>query len=156
VLDTAPGIRRLATPGHTADSVCFLISDTDQPAVLTGDTVLGKGTTVVAYPDGNLGDYLASLDRLIQLGSIPVLPGHGPPLADCAAAAGFYLQHRRARLAQVRDVVAAGARTPAEVVEIVYADVDRSLWFAAEMSVRAQLALIAMESERGAVWLDTP
>jgi Beta-lactamase associated winged helix domain len=56
----------------------------------------------------------------------------------------------------VRQVVAAGARTPAEVVEIVYADVDRSLWFAAEMSVRAQLALIAKESERGTVWLDTP
>ncbi|HKT02187.1 MAG TPA: MBL fold metallo-hydrolase [Rugosimonospora sp.] len=156
VLDEVPGVRRLATPGHTADSVCFLVSDVDQPAVLTGDTVLGKGTTVVAYPDGDLRDYLTSLERLAALGPVPVLPGHGPPLADCAAAAEFYLRHRNARLAQVRAVVAAGARTPAEVMEIVYADVDRSVWFAAEMSVRAQLALIAKESEPGTVWLDTP
>ncbi len=156
VLDSAPGVQRLVTPGHTADSVCFLVSEIEHPAVLTGDTVLGKGTTVVAYPDGDLGDYLASLEQLISLGPIPVLPGHGPPLADCAAAATFYLNHRRARLAQVREVVAGGARTPAEVVEIVYADVDRSVWFAAEMSVRAQLALLAKESEPGTVWLDTP
>jgi glyoxylase-like metal-dependent hydrolase (beta-lactamase superfamily II) len=156
VLAEVPGVRRLPLPGHTADSVAFVVNEIDQPAVLTGDTVLGRGTTVVAYPDGDLGDYLASLARLIELGPIPVLPGHGPALADCAAAAGYYLQHRQARLAQVRAVVAAGARTPAEVVEVVYADVDRSLRFAAEMSVRAQLALIAKESEPGTVWLDTP
>jgi glyoxylase-like metal-dependent hydrolase (beta-lactamase superfamily II) len=156
VLTEVPGVRRLELPGHTADSVGFVVDEIDRPAVLTGDTVLGRGTTVVAYPDGDLGDYLASLARLIELGPIPVLPGHGPALGDCAAAAGFYLQHREARLAQVRDVVAAGARTPAEVVEAVYADVDRSLRFAAEMSVRAQLALIAKESEPGTVWLDTP
>ena len=107
--------------------------------VLTGDTILGRGTTVVAWPDGELGDYLRSLERLRGLGSIPVLPGHGPVLPDLAKVAGQYLDHRAARLGQVEKAVAAGDRTPAEVVARVYADVDRAVWPAAELSVRAQL-----------------
>ncbi len=71
--------------------------------IFTGDTILGRGTTVVAYPDGDLGDYLDSLRRLALLGPVPVLPGHGPELGSCVAAASFYLEHRLARLAQVRD-----------------------------------------------------
>ncbi|HVE30256.1 MAG TPA: MBL fold metallo-hydrolase, partial [Mycobacteriales bacterium] len=67
-------VRVLATPGHTADSLCFAVGD----AVLTGDTVLGRGTTVVAHPDGRLADYLDSLRRLHELGTRAVLPGHGP------------------------------------------------------------------------------
>ncbi|WP_329015868.1 MBL fold metallo-hydrolase [Micromonospora rifamycinica] len=133
------------TPGHTADSVCFLVSDGTERVVLTGDTILGRGTTVVAHPDGNLGDYLASLERLGAYQGIAALPGHGPALADCGAAADFYLAHRRARLDQVRAAVAAGARTAPEVVATVYADVDRSLWWAAEWSVRAQLEYLGVE-----------
>ena len=119
--------------------------------VLTGDTILGRGTTVL---DGSLGDYLASLQRLEGLGAMPVLPGHGPALADCGAAARAYLDHRQARLAEVRDALAAGAGTPREVVEIVYADVDPALWPAAELSVRAQLAYLE-SSDRSVRW-DTP
>ena len=129
-------IRTFATPGHTADSVSFVIDDA---AVLTGDTILGRGTTVVAWPDGELADYLRSLERLRRLGPIPVLPGHGPVLPDAESVAGHYLQHRAARLTQVEAAVAAGAGTPAEVVAVVYADVDRAVWPAAELSVRAQL-----------------
>jgi glyoxylase-like metal-dependent hydrolase (beta-lactamase superfamily II) len=129
-------IRTFGTPGHTSDSVSFVIAD---EAVLTGDTILGRGTTVVAWPDGQLGDYLTSLERLRGLGAIPVLPGHGPVLPDAEAVAAYYLRHRAQRLAQVEAAVAAGASTPAEVVETVYADVDRSVWPAAELSVRAQL-----------------
>lgn len=132
-------IATFGTPGHTADSVSFVIDDA---AVLTGDTILGRGTTVVAWPDGELSDYLSSLERLRGLGPIPVLPGHGPVLPDAGAVAGFYLQHRAERLAQVAAAVAAGAVTPAEVVATVYADVDRSVWPAAELSVRAQLAYL--------------
>lgn len=138
-------LRVIPAPGHTADSVAFSV-DLDQmgeePAVLTGDTVLGRGTTVVTWPDGDLGEYLASLTRLGRLGRIPVLPGHGPMLADCAAAAEFYLAHRADRLDQVRRALAAGAGTAHEVVATVYADVERGLWPAAEMSVRAQLAYL--------------
>ncbi|MFD5724625.1 MBL fold metallo-hydrolase [Streptomyces sp. NPDC058368] len=129
------------TPGHTADSLSFHLP-ADQ-AVLTGDTILGRGTTLVAHPDGRLGDYLDSLRRLRSLtvddGVHTVLPGHGPVLDDAQGAVEFYLAHRAHRLAQVETAVESGYRTSSEVVAHVYADVDRSLWPAAELSVRAQL-----------------
>ena len=134
-------LRVVPTPGHTAVSLCFHLPA--DRAVLTGDTVLGRGTTVVAHPDGRLGDYLDSLRRLRSLtvddGVHTVLPGHGPVLDDAQGAVEFYLAHRAHRLAQVETAVEDGYRTPAEVVAHVYADVDRSLWPAAELSVRAQL-----------------
>ncbi len=149
-------IRLVPTPGHTADSVCFLVEHGGWRVVLTGDTILGRGTTVVAHPDGHLGDYLASLELLSTYRGIPALPGHGPALADCGAAADFYLAHRRARLDQVRVALDEGARTAAEVVAKVYADVDRSLWWAAEWSVRAQLEYLGRESDGGSAGLDRP
>jgi glyoxylase-like metal-dependent hydrolase (beta-lactamase superfamily II) len=129
------------TPGHTGDSLSFHLPA--DGAVLTGDTVLGRGTTVVAHPDGRLGDYLDSLRMLRSLtvddGVHTVLPGHGPLLEDAQGVIDFYLAHRANRLAQVETAVEAGDRTPQDVVRRVYADVDRSLWPAAELSVRAQL-----------------
>ncbi len=139
----------LATPGHTADSLSFVVPA--QRAVLTGDTVLGRGTTVVAHPDGQLGAYLDSLDRLHALAEAHeihvVWPGHGPVIGDALAALDHYIAHRAERLDQVEAAVAqlrAGGvgdatRLPRQVVEIVYADVDPVLWGAAELSVRAQL-----------------
>ena len=144
-------IALIATPGHTADSVCFRVEAGGERLVLTGDTMLGRGTTIV---DGDLADYLHSLRRLAGLGAVPVLPGHGPALADCAAAAEAYLEHRHARLDQVRRALDSGARSPREVVEIVYADVDRAVWPAAEATVAAQLAYLE-SSGRGVRW-DTP
>jgi len=135
-------IRALPTPGHTADSVSFLAEYEDERVIFTGDTILGRGTTVVAYPDGNLGDYLDTLRRLALLGPVPVLPGHGPVLPSCVAVATYYLEHRLERLAQVRSAREAGAETAMEVVERVYADVDRSVWWAAEQSVKAQIAYL--------------
>ncbi|MFC9115029.1 MBL fold metallo-hydrolase [Streptomyces sp. NPDC052492] len=134
-------LRVVPAPGHTADSLCFHLPA--DRAVLTGDTVLGRGTTVVAHPDGRLGDYLDTLRRLRSLtvddGVHTVLPGHGPVLEDAQGAVEYYLAHRAHRLAQVETAVEDGHRTPSEVVAHVYADVDRSLWPAAELSVRAQL-----------------
>jgi glyoxylase-like metal-dependent hydrolase (beta-lactamase superfamily II) len=138
-------LRVVATPGHTSDSLSFLLP-ADQ-AVLTGDTVLGRGTTVVAHPDGRLADYLESLDRLAALarsGAVrTVLPGHGPVLGDAYGAISYYQRHRAERLAQVELALAAGARTLYEIVQVVYADVDRALWPAAELSVRAQVEYLA-------------
>ncbi len=135
-------IRIMGTPGHTSDSLSFVLPASG--AVLTGDTILGRGTTVVAWPDGRMADYLASLSRLRALaasGAVrTVLPGHGPVLSGTALQAiDGYLAHRRERLSQVEAAVVAGDRTPGEVVRRVYADVDQSLWPAAELSVRAQL-----------------
>ncbi|MEU3253191.1 MBL fold metallo-hydrolase [Streptomyces sp. NPDC006997] len=134
-------LRVVPTPGHTADSLCFHLPA--DRAVLTGDTILGRGTTMVAHPDGRLGDYLDSLRRLRSLtvddGVHTVLPGHGPVLEDAQGAVEYYLAHRATRLAQVETAVEDGYRAPREIVAHVYADVDRSLWPAAELSVRAQL-----------------
>ena len=160
----------VATPGHTADSLSFVVPS--ERAVLTGDTVLGRGTTVVAHPDGELGAYLGSLDRLHRLAEAheiaTIWPGHGPVIDDALGALDFYIAHRAERLAQVEAAVrqlgaeaavlqlgaeAGGVQLgaeaeaaddlPRQVVEIVYADVDPVLWGAAELSVRAQLALLA-------------
>jgi len=134
-------VRVVATPGHSSDSLSFVLPA--ESAVLTGDTVLGRGTTVVAHPDGELGAYLGSLRRLRDLAESAevtrVWPGHGPLIDDALAVIEGYLAHRAERLEQVREAMAAGASTPREVVERVYADVDPVLWPAAELSVRAQL-----------------
>ena len=142
-------VRVWSTPGHTADSLSFVLDGADGGrGVLTGDTVLGRGSTLIAEPDGDLGDYLASLRRLSELGPIRVLPGHGPDLDDAHAAAEAYLAHRQERLDHVRNALAELQLDPvpasaAAVVATVYADVDRALWPAAEQSVRAQLAYLA-------------
>jgi glyoxylase-like metal-dependent hydrolase (beta-lactamase superfamily II) len=143
----------VATPGHTADSLSFVLPA--EHAVLTGDAVLGRGTTVVAHPDGELGAYLDSLDRLHALAATHevarVWPGHGPVIDDALGVLDFYIAHRRERLGQVRDALAtlrtaphpegiATEELPRRVVELVYVDVDPVLWPAAELSVRAQLA----------------
>ena len=145
----------VGTPGHTADSLSFVVPR--DRAVLTGDTVLGRGTTVVAHPDGQLGAYLDSLERLHSLcgeqGITTVWPGHGPVIDDALGALDYYLAHRQERLEQVREALSrlqaephpeglAVEELPRRVVEIVYADVDPVLWGAAELSVRAQLAYL--------------
>jgi glyoxylase-like metal-dependent hydrolase (beta-lactamase superfamily II) len=140
-------LRVIKTPGHSPDSVCLLLEADD--AVLTGDTVLGRGTTVIAG-DGSLSDYLASLDRLRALADEAslraLLPGHGPLLADPAGTLDYYIAHRAERLAEVTAALEAGETTLPGIVARVYTDVDRALWPFAEWSVRAQLAYLA---ERG-------
>ncbi|MBU9766989.1 MBL fold metallo-hydrolase [Mycobacterium sp. TNTM28] len=133
-------IKVLATPGHTVDSLSFVIDD-DTGAVLTADTVLGRGTTVIDTEDGSLRDYLESLHRLQGLGARTVLPGHGPDLPNLRDVTAMYLAHREERLDQIRGALAElGADASVrQVVEHVYTDVDQKLWDAAEKSVQAQL-----------------
>lgn len=140
-------LRVLATPGHTHDSICLLLPD--EGSLLSADTILGRGTTVVAHPDGTLGAYLESmhtLRALAETGQVQrILPGHGPMISEPLAVIDAYLKHRAQRLDQVSDAVASGCTTAQQVVERVYADVDRSVWFAAEMSVRAQLEYLSAQ-----------
>ncbi|MGB0099791.1 MAG: MBL fold metallo-hydrolase [Nocardioides sp.] len=146
----------VTTPGHTADSISLVLPG--DGALLTGDMVLGRGTTVVAHPDGQLGAYFDSISRMRELvlaGEVQTLwPAHGPVLDDALGVLDFYLAHRRERLAQVTAALAELAvpvspelaeeeALPRQVVEVVYADVDESLWDAAELSVRAQLRYLA-------------
>jgi glyoxylase-like metal-dependent hydrolase (beta-lactamase superfamily II) len=132
------------TPGHTSDSRSLLLTGPDGVSrLITGDIVLGRGTTVITYPDGDLAAYFDSLELLTRLVATrnvaQLLPGHGPVVTDPAAWLSFYRRHRLERLDQVRAALAAGDRTASDVVARVYADVDPSLWPAAEQSVRAQL-----------------
>ena len=138
-------LRVVATPGHTSDSISFALPA--DHALLTGDTVLGRGTTVVAHPDGELGAYLDSLARIEHLtgagGVTTILPGHGPVVPDAGAMVAFYRVHRSERLDQVRQALSDGASTEADpvdgVLRRVYAEVPQEVWPAARLSIRAQL-----------------
>lgn len=137
----------LATPGHTSDSVCIVVPGR---AVLTGDTVLGRGSTVIMHPDGSVAAFLATLDKLEALGDLEVLPGHGDPRPSIAEAAREYRHHRTARLSEVREALHAIGTTAADadvaaVTDRVYPDVDDRIRFAAEASMAAQLAYLACE-----------
>jgi len=136
-------LRILATPGHTADSVSIVIEN--DASVLTGDTILGRGTAVLDDSDGDLGDYLTSLRSLAALGEgLTVLPGHGPDLPDLQTISQQYLAHREERLDQVRTALSTlgESATVRDVVEHVYSDVDPKLWPVAEKSVNVQLAYL--------------
>ncbi len=131
----------VATPGHTRDHIAFRLAG---GALLTGDHVLGRGTSVVAYPDGDLAAYLRSLRRVLDLGPDVLYPGHGPELTvDPGAVVRFYLDHRRFREQQILLALRAGPSTPPALVATIYHDVDRRLWPAAEASLRAAVALLA-------------
>ena len=146
-------LRVLATPGHTSDSLCFLLPDDGAAgSMLTGDTILGRGTTILDAPDGTLGDYLFSLDRLEAGPDALVLPAHGPVLGSLHGIVREYREHRLERLTQIRAALARiRADSPveptiAQVTDVVYADVDPRVRRAAEISVAAQLHYI-LESE---------
>ena len=139
-------IRVLATPGHTDDSICLhLPTDGPTGSVLTGDTVLGRGTSII---DGALADYLSSLEVLRALGPTIVLPAHGPMLPNLAAICTAYLAHRHERLDQVRKALASlgSAASVGQVTDLVYAQTDAAVRFAAEASVKAQLAYLRAEA----------
>lgn len=138
-------LHAVATPGHTSDSMCFAAEIGGTNVLFSGDTVLGCGTTIVAHPDGRLDDYLTSLHNLRDMTSgspWQLLPGHGPVRDDAHAVISEYIAHRMERLDQVRAALASGAKTEWDVVEIVYADVDRSVRSAAAATVRAQLEFL--------------
>lgn len=137
-------LRVEATPGHTSDSVSLVLAA--DRALLTGDTVLGRGTTVVAHPDGELAAYLDSLERIRELTGggqvVRIYPGHGPLIEDASGMVAYYRVHRRERLEQIREALAAGAHDVESVLRQVYADVPETVWPAARMSIAAQLAYL--------------
>lgn len=139
----------VATPGHCADHLAFRL---ESGAVLVGDHILGRGTSVVTFPEGDLLAYLDSLRRVHDLGPSVLYPGHGPEMReDPTAVVDFYLAHRRYRESQILAALSAGPATPAQLVAVIYATVDRALWPFAEQSTRAALRKLAAD---GAVELD--
>ncbi len=136
-------LEAVPTPGHAVDHCCFWLGA--ERAMFTGDHILGRGTTVVEWPGGDMTDYLASLETVRSYGPRRLYPGHGPLVTDAAAVVTGYVDHRMEREAQVLDGLRAGDRTPAELVRRIYADVDPGLHRFAELSVRAHLVKLVRE-----------
>src|SRR5688500_16990299 len=133
----------VATPGHTADHLAFRL---ESGAVLVGDHVLRRGTSVVTRPEGDVTAYLESLRRVHDLGPSALYCGHGPELTDDPGAVlAFYLAHRAYREHQLLTALAQGPATVDELVASVYAEVPRQLWPAAAQSTRATLAKLRAE-----------
>ena len=131
------------TPGHTSDHLAFRL---ESGAVLVGDHVLGRGTSVVTHPEGDVVAYLESLRRVHDLGPSALYCGHGPELTeDPGAVLDFYLAHRAYREHQLLTALTEGPRTVDELVASVYAEVPRQLWPAATQSTRATLAKLRAE-----------
>jgi glyoxylase-like metal-dependent hydrolase (beta-lactamase superfamily II) len=139
----------VATPGHTADSLTFVLPA--DGALLTGDTVLGRGSAVIAHPDGHLGAYLASLGRLAELarstGAQWVLPGHGPANADPAGLLADYVTHRRERLALVEAALHRGITDQEALLQVTYPEVPADLRWAARLSLAAQVEYLTDRAE---------
>ncbi|MGY1740787.1 MULTISPECIES: MBL fold metallo-hydrolase [unclassified Blastococcus] len=133
----------VATPGHCADHLAFRV---DSGAVLVGDHVLGRGTSVVTHPEGDVVAYLESLRRVYDLGPSALYCGHGPELTeDPLAVLDFYLAHRAFREAQVLAAVDGGARSVDDLVATIYAAYPREVWPAARSSTRSMLDKLAVE-----------
>ena len=144
-------ITAMATPGHASNHMAFALEE--ENALFCGDHVMGWSTTVVAPPDGNMADYMRSLDTVIAAGFSTLWPTHGALVADPAPFLAAYKTHRLDREAQIVARVQTGDRTIAEMVPILYAAVDQRLWPAASLSVLAHLIKLA---EDGRVTVDGP
>lgn len=127
----------IRTPGHSSDHLSYLLLP--ERDVFTGDLVLGTGTSVILYPDGDLSAYLASLGRLAALRPNRLWPGHGDPVSDGEARLAEYRQHRLERSRQILEAVAAGARDVSAIRRVVYGDLAPGLEGAANASVSAHL-----------------
>jgi glyoxylase-like metal-dependent hydrolase (beta-lactamase superfamily II) len=125
------------TPGHSADHLCFWL-DGDR-ALFTGDLILGSGSSMVTYPEGDVAAYLRSLERVAALRPRLLFPGHWDPVENAMGKIDEYLAHRLARESQVLAEVRRGAGTARELTQRVYGNLDDQLMVAAEMTMRAHL-----------------
>ena len=143
--DVIDGLEAIATPGHTNEHVCYLTADGD---LFSGDTILGTGTTTIFPPDGHMGDYLRSLQKLRARNPRRIHPAHGPTRDDAVALIDEYIAHRLQREQQVLQAIAAGAGNVAEMRARIYPDLDPRLHKAAEIQIGAHLIKL---SEEGAL-----
>lgn len=137
-------LQAIWTPGHARDHLCFYIPE--DRALITGDVVLGAGTTVIP-PDGDLGDYIRSLHRLLDFDAEVLYPAHGPCIRNPREKIESYLAHRALRDQQILEGVQSGVYTIAELVKRIYTDIPEYLHGAAAMSVDAHLRKLLAEGE---------
>ena len=141
--EVVEGLEVIATPGHTNEHVCYLTADGD---LFTGDTILGFGTTAIFPPDGHMGDYLRSLQKLRDKNPRRIHPAHGPTRDDAVALIDEYIAHRLDRERQVLDALARGAATIPEMRALIYPDLDERLHGAAEIQLTAHLIKLQEEN----------
>jgi glyoxylase-like metal-dependent hydrolase (beta-lactamase superfamily II) len=134
-------VTALYTPGHSADHLCFWLAG--DRALFTGDLILGRGSSMVTYPEGNVADYLHSLDKVASLNPRLLFPGHWEPVEDAMGKIDEYRKHRLERESQVLAEVGRGRGTAQELTRRVYGDLQENqkiqLMVAAEMTMRAHL-----------------
>lgn len=133
--------RALATPGHSPDSVCLVFSR----ICFTGDTVAGRGSVFIAPGEGSLSAYLRSLRGLRALDLEVLCPGHGPYVRDPAAKLDEYIAHRLERERRLVEALAAGLRTPDELLDAAWSDAPAELREYAALSLRSHLDKLAEE-----------
>lgn len=138
-----PILEVVATPGHSSDHLCFWLSQ--ESAMFTGDLVLGEGTSVISPPDGNLADYLRSLERVKSYSPSTLYPGHFDPRTDATSWIDWYISHRLEREIQILDALAPAGSDVAQIVRRVYRDYPESLYPVAERSVMAHLEKLVSE-----------
>lgn len=136
-------IDAITTPGHASNHICFALRE--ENALFSGDHIMGWSTTIVSPPDGDMADYIASLDKIIARDFDTIWPTHGAPITDVAPFLTAYRAHRMQREAQVLDRLEAGDTTISQMVPVLYAAVDKTLWPAASLSVLSQLTKLAKE-----------
>jgi glyoxylase-like metal-dependent hydrolase (beta-lactamase superfamily II) len=137
------------TPGHTSNHVCYGL--TEEQVLFTGDHVMGWATSVIAPPDGDLFDYLASLDKLLDRDDVRYWPTHGAAVENPREYVRSFIDHRRHREAQIVAALGAGPATIKDLVPTMYADTDKRLWRAAANSVYAHLLALVREGRAGVV-----
>ncbi|MEM9740515.1 MAG: MBL fold metallo-hydrolase [Pseudomonadota bacterium] len=127
-------LEAIETPGHTSNHVCYALHE--ENALFSGDHIMGWSTTVISPPDGDMGDYLASLEKVRDRGFSTIWPTHGPPVTDNPTRfVQAYIDHRKARENAILDRLSAGDETIPVMVTTIYAAVDKKLHPAACHSV---------------------
>jgi glyoxylase-like metal-dependent hydrolase (beta-lactamase superfamily II) len=130
-------LEALHTPGHISNHLCFALAE--ENSLLSGDHVMGWSTSVVSPPDGDMAQYMASLEKLIDRPETVYWPGHGGPVRDPQPFVRAFIAHRNEREAQIAACLADGPRTIPEMVKVMYADVNPALHPAAARSTLAHL-----------------
>ena len=133
----------LHTPGHESGHCCFY--EAGDQVLFSGDNILGYGTSVIRPPDGDMTDYLRSLERLLEFNINLILPGHGPMIGKPEAKIKEYIEHRLMREQQVLDALRKGRETIGAITEMIYVDVTGPLKNVAEFSVQAHLIKLVKE-----------
>jgi glyoxylase-like metal-dependent hydrolase (beta-lactamase superfamily II) len=144
-------IEAVTTPGHTSNHVCFALKE--ENALFSGDHVMGWSTTVISPPDGHMGDYFASLEKIRKRGLSTIWPTHGPPVTNVGPFLDAYIEHRKAREQAIIDRLKAGDTLIPDMVKVIYKDVDKRLHPAACHSVLAHVIHLA---ETGRVTAEGP